>query len=56
MNKESETNKTTLMQRLNKFTKEVAEYLEVEPLPIVFRDDIADESRLSLNSYARIKI
>ena len=56
MNKESETNKTTLMQRLNKFTEEVAEYLGVEQLLIVFRDDIVDESRLSLNGYARIEI
>ena len=54
--KEFEIKKVTLIQRLDKFTEKVAEYLGVESLPIVFRDDIVDESRLSLNNYARIEI
>lgn len=56
MNKESETTKDKKMQRLNKFTEEVAEYLGVEALPIVFRDDIADDSRPSFEDQSRIEI
>lgn len=41
---------------MNKFTEEVAEYLGVEQLQIVFWDDIIDETRLSIVGSAIIEI